>query len=288
MNERTLLTRRAIRLALATRRDSGYSPADCVCIVDLAGKCGVEVRFVALPSLEGMYASTASGVIILSSLRSLGRQAFTCAHELGHHVFHHGTRWDEYLAEDSKPRRWDPHEWEADRFASYILMPKRAVLSCFSRRKWPCSNCEPRQAYVVSTELGVSYEALVTQMSKSLRLLEHSHVRDLLHSSPKSIRASLLGTDCPENIVVVDPHWSRKTTDVLVGDFVLFLMDVTVEGASLERVERSGKGLLFRGAAVGISQVHGANDGWAAFVRVARPEYAGCAQFRHLEDTDDR
>ena len=36
--------------------------------------------------------------IFISSLRPTGRQHFTCAHELGHHIFNHGMKIDELVS----------------------------------------------------------------------------------------------------------------------------------------------------------------------------------------------
>jgi hypothetical protein len=48
-------------------------------------------------SMEGFYFKPAN--ILVSSLRPVGRRAFTCAHELGHHWFGHGSTIDQ-LQED--------------------------------------------------------------------------------------------------------------------------------------------------------------------------------------------
>ena len=85
MNDRRLMARKATAAALRTRRSVGYRLDQAVCVYDLAEKLGVEVRFLDLPSVEGMYLSTSSPTIIVSSLRPPGRRTFTCAHELGHH-----------------------------------------------------------------------------------------------------------------------------------------------------------------------------------------------------------
>lgn len=58
--------------------------------IETAIKCGCEVRFLSLASLEGIYSPEPSPTIILGSERPAGRRAFTCAHELGHHIFNHG------------------------------------------------------------------------------------------------------------------------------------------------------------------------------------------------------
>jgi Zn-dependent peptidase ImmA (M78 family) len=60
--------------------------------ISIAEAYGCEVRFMALSSLEGIYSPTPRPVIVLGSERPAGRRSYTCAHELGHNEFGHGTR----------------------------------------------------------------------------------------------------------------------------------------------------------------------------------------------------
>lgn len=69
-----------------------------------------------------------------------GRAAFTCAHEVGHWILHRGyvenaarrgSMEDAIVcrSEDAK----EPIEWQADRFASHLLLPERFVREAFQR-----------------------------------------------------------------------------------------------------------------------------------------------------------
>lgn len=78
---------------------------------DLALEIGVEVRLAPLPSAEDID-FPGKPVIIVSSLRPSGRQAFTCAHEIGHHVYGHGEQFDELVEERGTNRKYDPKEFE--------------------------------------------------------------------------------------------------------------------------------------------------------------------------------
>ena len=92
------LAMQALIQATQVRQMAGLGPTDPVNIYDLAKQRGVEVRFVDIPSLEGMYLKlNQRPEIFISSHRPAGRQASTCGHELGHHEFKHGTQIDEYL-----------------------------------------------------------------------------------------------------------------------------------------------------------------------------------------------
>jgi hypothetical protein len=79
--ERRRLALRASVAALRVRQKGQIDADDPCSVFDLADKLGVEVRFAALPSAEGVY-SPGKPVIVVSSLRPPGRQSFTCAHEL--------------------------------------------------------------------------------------------------------------------------------------------------------------------------------------------------------------
>ena len=79
------------------RRRAGFSLNEAICVYDLADQLGIEVRFADIPSMEGMYCRESGPTIILSSLRPSGRQAFTCAHELGHHSNGDGTGIDQLV-----------------------------------------------------------------------------------------------------------------------------------------------------------------------------------------------
>jgi Zn-dependent peptidase ImmA (M78 family) len=233
-----------------------------------------------------MYASSGGGVIVVSSLRPAGRQAYTCAHELGHHVLGHGSRWDEYLGEGSSVTPQAPEEWAADRFGSYLLMPKQAVLRSFALRGWQPQNSSPEQILIIAGELGVGYAALLNQMRWSLGLLDSRRTNDLIKLAPKAIREAIAGRDCPGQLFILDQGWVRKSLDIQVGDFVLLPADAVVRGQSVRQEGAPNVYQLFLGVHPGITQALRPGTPWACFIRVSKKDYAGRATFRHLEDPD--
>jgi len=84
----------AVSRALSLRKKLGVSFEESVSPIDAAEQLSIDVRFVDLPSMEGIYVADNEPKIVLSSLRPSGRRSFTCAHELGHHMFGHGDRFD--------------------------------------------------------------------------------------------------------------------------------------------------------------------------------------------------
>ena len=83
--------------ALQTRKKFLNAGANSpICPYNLAEAMGFDIRFVNIPSFEGMYLAD-DGVILISADRPEGRKRFTCAHEIGHHVLGHGTVIDEII-----------------------------------------------------------------------------------------------------------------------------------------------------------------------------------------------
>ena len=120
-NRRALATQ-AMQAAAATRAKAKLDQVGPICIYGLCETLGVAVRFNNI-NMEGMYQRGIPPRIHLSARRPLPRRAYNCAHELGHHVFGHGSSIDE-LREDAKAQPWeDPKEFLADTFAGFVLMP---------------------------------------------------------------------------------------------------------------------------------------------------------------------
>src|SRR5258707_13603303 len=88
----------AILEADKLRIQRGYTMFQPVNVFDICMSMDVSVRFIDV-SMEGMYTIREDGThptIILSNQRPLPRRSFTCAHEVGHHVFKHGNHIDEF------------------------------------------------------------------------------------------------------------------------------------------------------------------------------------------------
>ena len=64
--------------------------------------------------------------IVFNSSESMTRQRFTVAHELGHHCLMHGTSFRDTSYSFNR-HNYDPHETEANNFATELLMPELAV-----------------------------------------------------------------------------------------------------------------------------------------------------------------
>lgn len=275
---------RALRGALDVRKRAGVDVTAPVCPFELARELGVQVWFVAGNSFGGMYAKDFRNVLVPVQ-RPPARQVSTCAHELGHWHFRHGNRVED-IAELDKWGDDDPDEQLVKIFACYLLMPIWAVRRAFYRRQLTAGNCKPEEIYRVSSQLGVGYETLVQHMRYSLRLLGDSAADTLLSVSPQQIRRRLTGDAANRHLVVADTQWESLPIDLRVGDDVLLPEGAVVTG---ERTHVSGVasgGVVVQADEPGFVQASVPGTGWCAFVRICRREYAGLAQYRHLEDPD--
>ena len=118
----------AAKTALEYRVRNGV-PLDAPCdVYELIVRQGVELRFMEVKSLEGFYLSDGTaGQINVCAYRPAGLQRFTAAHELGHHVFKHGSTFDPQLDYAERFASVTVEERLAELFARYLLMPRRAL-----------------------------------------------------------------------------------------------------------------------------------------------------------------
>lgn len=84
-----------------------------------------------------------------------GRARFTLAHELGHLMMHRNTSFAR-VNPQSPPRIYENSEWQADVFASYLLMPDELIMSCSSVDE-------------VMSDFGVSRKAAELRFNKKLK-----------------------------------------------------------------------------------------------------------------------
>jgi len=285
MIDRRAIARQAITAALHMRRSAGYGLDHAICVYDLAGKLGVEVRFMDLPSMDGMYSAGSDPTIIVSSLRPPGRRAFTCAHELGHHSQGDGVRMDDLVEQWERPR-FDPKEFMADCFAGELLMPKMAISKAFAVRGWPMNQCTPAQTLMVAGNFGVGYTTLIHHMRSALQVLSDAQAQALLKIKPRKAQDLLLGWEMPDPVWVVDTHWAGKAIDVEVGDAIFVCGGAEPEGMCIQKISDAENGRLFCVAQPGIGRLEN-GSAWSAFVRISRPGYVGRSVYRHWEEADD-
>lgn len=288
-NRRALATQ-AMQAATATRAKAKLDQARPICIYGLCETLGIVVRFNNI-NMEGMYQRGIPPRIHLSARRPLPRRAFNCAHELGHHVFGHGSSIDE-LREDAKEHPWeDPKEFLADTFAGFILMPIIGLRRAFSVRGWSPETATPAQIFTIACDFGVGYATLLTHLSAGVNMLSRGRASAMRRVTPKALRAEILGALTREPLIVVDQHRNAPTLDAEVKTLLLFPPGAKVTGCGLAFERDLEAGRLYRAIKPGIFQASVGD--WAVFVRVAPIQesepygYVGLAQYRHLEEDPD-
>lgn len=282
---RRALTNQGMNKSILTRIQFGLGANAPLCIYELSQKVGVKVRFVDI-NVEGIYSRGKDPRIIIAAKRPVARRAFTCAHELGHHVFGHGSAVDELQDNRAKEDSDKPEEILANSFAAFLLMPTVGVRHAFASRNLAPNTATPEEIFAIACNFGIGYTTLINHLAFGIKDLSPMRASQLLKSSPKSIREQLLGTSRGLPLVVADAHWNAKTLDLEVGSYLLLPNTVTVAEGVVEALESVGTRTLYRAVTAGIRQAHGPK-GWATFIRVCRAKYAGMATYRHLENNDD-
>lgn len=277
MTRPCMASRMVAKKALEFRQASGMKFEDPCDIYEAIARHGVDLQFVDIPSLEGMYLEEAEAErICVCSHRPVGRQHFTAAHELGHHVLGHGTRFDAVIDELGEAAQLTPDEVAADAFAQYMLMPPRAVQVAFRQRGLDLDHLEPLAVYRAACWLGVGYSTLLNQMLYSLGLLSRPDHRRLAKISPKGIRAKLAGGVSDHDVWVVDHLWVERRLHTQLDDLIIGL----APGRSTHMLRELDGGKYIANA-VGES-IFPLAAGGALTVSISRAAYVGFYEYRYL------
>lgn len=285
-NQMQVLAQKAMLKSIDIRKQAGFGLNSPICIYGLCDKMKVKVRFVDI-SMEGIYLKGEEPTILLSALRPLPRRNFTCAHELGHHTFEHGSTVDELIEDSDKPKTFNPEEFLVDSFAGFLLMPILAVRKAFVSRGWDVASATPVQIFTIACSFGVGYKTLIDHMAYALKMISHSQAALLRKSTPKVIREEILGRSSTDPLILADAHWSLSTIDAEVGSQLLLPSTAQATKDTITVQEYLPSGCLFRANHPGIVRVYCPNNKWAVFVRVSRYKFVGLSKYRHLEEVED-
>lgn len=278
----TQLATKALHAANHLRQVLGLSLHVPLCIYDACEKLGVQVRFAEINSMEGMYYQGSPPKILLGARRPLPRRNFTCGHELGHHIFGHGSTID-HLQEEVSHVSWQPDEFLVDFFAASLLMPHVGLMRAFSVRSITPVTAMPEEIFAISCQFGIGYETLVNHLAHGVKLISRERAKELRRSSPKEIRNSLLQEDTQSPLIVVDEHWSAPTVDLEIDAYLLTPRAFSVEGPTLRHCNTGCSTELFRAVSPGIGRLINHRTGQSRFVRVSSYQFIGLSKYRHLE-----
>jgi len=280
---RKALVERGMKASLAARKLAGADLKSPVCIYDVCEAHDVTVRFNDI-NMEGMYDRSPKPRIHISALRPLARRAFTCAHELGHHVFGHGSTIDELRDDHLKSFSRPSEEILADAFAAFVLMPTLGIREAFVKRKIDPNQASAEELYAIACNFGVGQATLVNHLTHGIGMISQPRRDTLGQITPKMIRTQLLGELVSEQLTVADIHWTAATLDAEQGSLLLLPTGVVVDTAMLMPERSLASGRVFRAIRPGITRIAIPGTSWATYVRVAPLRYVGLARYRHLED----
>lgn len=280
------LAMQGMQASITARTRAGADLKSPVCVYALSEAHGVTVRFNDI-SMEGMYDRSPKPRIHLSALRPLARRAYTCAHELGHHVFGHGSTIDELRDQHAKNAERPAAEILADAFAAFSLMPTLGLREAFAKRGVDPNRARATDMFAIACNFGVGQATLVNHLAYAVNMINPVQRAALGRITPKMIRTQVLGEATPEPLVVADQHWNSPTLDMEQGALVLLPAGVVVDTAMLMPQRDLPSGRLFRAMRTGITRVVIPGTSWATYVRIAKQKYVGLAKYRHLEEQLD-
>lgn len=255
---------------------------------DIAQMSGLDVRFLDVPSLEGMFVRDPGLRVFLPSLkhRPRARVLFSCAHEIGHHQFGHGTKADEYLANGPRHAAPTSEEFLADSFAGHLLMPRAAVMEAFQRRQWDAAHPSAQQTYLISGELGVGFATLLGHMCWSLNLIPPAEHEQLTKVAPKTLKLELTGDPAIRNVIVVDSFWRHGVPiDAECGETLILPTSVGSNCPLLSLVSQHDGVSTYFASRSGQKVID--INGKRVPIRVAREYYVGPYVNRYLPDPDE-
>jgi len=282
----TLLVQ-AIKKAGQTRAKLKLNMFSPVNIFDACASLDISVRFIDV-SMEGMYINkgieAASKGILISSLRPMPRRVYTCAHELGHHIFGHGSKIDGLTEEGASASVYDKDEYLVDAFAGAFLMPIAGIEAEFMKRKWDIQNASPIQFYTISCIFGTGYSTLITHC-KANRLISESKVRVLLKQTPAKLLQHIMSTRIENShFKIIDSKTVLSVIDVEVGNYLFLPLNIDIEGTHLLKLITTDYGECFRVEHPGVVRALCLETDTSYFIRIQPAGYIGLAENRHLED----
>lgn len=274
-----------IKKADLLRMDLGLNMFQPINVYDACEKLGLDVRFYRI-NMEGMYVSSddpTNARIILSALRPFSRKVFTCAHELGHHLYGHGSKIDMIQKENGEQEIYNEEERIVDIFASALLMPVAGIQLEFKRRNWDLIKAKPIQFFTISSVFGVGYQTLIYNCTLN-RLISRTKSNELSKYSPSIFLNKILdGEKKKGHLKIIDSKYRETTVDTEVSGYLYVPKGVRLEGNHLERVYETRNGVCYQAVKPGILRANNKDNDQTYFIRIQNFEYEGISEYRHLE-----
>lgn len=272
----------AVLEADKVRIQRGYTMFQPINVFDICMAMDVSVRFIDI-SMEGMYTVRGDGTnptIIISNQRPLQRRFFTCAHELGHHVFKHGDRIDELSDSEFSSNR--DEELLVNAFAAALLMPTVGIQAEFAKRNVNIGTAAAVQFYALASSFSVGYSTFVTNC-RIHKLITATKQKELLRHTPAKLFQTITGLNGKaSHFKVIDGFSQLSVIDLEVGNYIILPASAEIEGYHLEGYCRNKTEAVFVAKSPGIVRALYAKT--SSFIRIQNANYVGLVENRHLEN----
>ena len=270
----------AIKKASQIRLSLGYNLYQPINIYDVCAKLGVEVQLVDV-NMEGLYISNGElPRILLSNQRPATRSVFTCAHELGHHLFNHGFKIDIII--DQNLFDTNIEEKQVDTFAAHFLMPVLGISSQFIKRKITPENASELEYFKISSAFGVGYETVVMHCYLNTLITESKKVNLLKYTPAKILKDYYIKEDSKHPFKIIDEKSLFMPIDLEVDSFLILPKSFDVDDNYLKFFAENKTENIYKTVKTGISNIYFENQG--CFVRIQPKNYIGYTEYRHLEN----
>ena len=280
------LLMQAIKKAGQLRTKLKLNMFEPINVFDTCAELEVTVRFIDV-SMEGMYINQADAVnqvILISNLRPMPRRTYTCAHELGHHIFEHGSKIDGLTQEGVNTSVYDKDEYLVDAFAGALLMPIAGIENAFVERKLEPKKASPIQFYIISSFFGIGYTTLITHC-KANNLISESKAMLLSKHSPAKMLQMIMGKGVENShFKIIDNLFHLSVIDLEVGNYIFLPAEINIEGDHLQKLKITDYGDAFIAMKPGIVRAVSVKNHNGYFIRIQNAGYIGLAENRHLED----
>ena len=274
-----------IKKADSLRAELGLNMFQPVNIYDTCLYLEIDVRFRRI-NMEGMYISSdvpANSYILLSSLRPFSRKVFSCAHELGHHLYGHGSKIDMIKEGGSEEGAYNDDERVVDIFASALLMLIPGIQLEFKKRNWDLNTATPMQFFTISSVFGVGYSTLIYNCTLN-RLISRAKLNELARYSPSNLlRKILKGEKRTGHLKIIDSKYKQSIVDTEVSGYLYVPKGIELEGDHMEYVSETKNGVCYKALRPGILRAHSRVNDQNYFIRIQNFEYEGISEYRHLE-----
>lgn len=270
----------AIKKSSQLRLSLGYNLFQPLNIYDVCAKLGIEVQLVDI-NMEGLYISNGElPRILLSNLRPATRRVFTCAHELGHHLFNHGFKIDIITNESLFDTNIE--EKQVDTFAAHFLMPVLGINSEFIKRKITLENASELEYYKISSLFSVGYETLIQHCYFNALITESKKNSLLKYTPAKILKQYYIKEYNKYSFKIIDEKGLFMPIDLEVDSLLIIPKSFDVDYNYLELFSENETENIYKTVKAGISNIYFENKG--CFIRIQPKNYTGYTEYRHLEN----